>query len=136
MALKSWSDKLHSDKKMKIKHIDKRFADIPADSNMLIATPMIFDAYIRSIPKGETRTLKAIRHALALDYHAEYTCPVTTGIFVKIVAEAAYEDYLNGTPIDQITPFWRVIDKQSSIVKKLSFDYEFIAKQRLKEGIT
>jgi hypothetical protein len=42
---------------------------------------------------------------------------------------------MNGHDIEEITPFWRVIDEKSSIVKKLRFDPAFITEQRSKEGI-
>ena len=132
---KSWNEKLYSEKTHKVKHLDKRFVDIPADSQRLVATPVIFDNYIKQIPKGETKSIKEMRNDLAKTYFANYTCPVTTGMFVRIVAEAAYEKYLEGWDIEEITPFWRVIDENSSIAKKLSFDYSFIREQRIKEGI-
>ena len=133
--IKTWNDKLYSEKTHKVKHLDKKFVDIPADSDMLVATPEIFDNYIKRIPKGQSRSMKEMRADLAQAYIAQHTCPVTTGIFVRIVAEAAYEKYMNGHDIEEITPFWRVIDEKSSIVKKLSFDPAFITEQRMKEGI-
>ena len=136
LSMTPWNDKLHSEKTHKIKHLDYRFVDIPEDSDMLVATPKIFEDYISRIPRGESRTIKDMRNDLAKAYVANYTCPVTTGMFVRIVAEAAYEKYLAGSDVDEITPFWRVIDEKSSIVKKLSFDYSFIREQRLREGIT
>ncbi len=63
------------------------------------------------------------------------TCPITTGIFVRIAAEAAYEEFQEGTPIEKITPFWRVISETSPAEKKLTFGTEFLNKQRKKEGI-
>lgn len=135
MSMTPWNDKLHSEKTHKVKHLDNRFVDIPENSDMLVATPKIFETYISQIPNGQSKTIKEMRNDLAKAYDANYTCPVTTGIFVRIVAEAAYEKYLQGADIDDITPFWRVIDEKSSIVKKLSFDYSFIKEQRKREGI-
>ena len=64
--------------------------------NMLIATPKIIDDYIKQIPKGININIKTLRNDLALTYNADTTCPVTTGIFLRIVSEAAFEDFLNG----------------------------------------
>ncbi|MEL7145212.1 MAG: hypothetical protein AAFO69_02500 [Bacteroidota bacterium] len=132
---KSWKEKYHNGKSSLVKVIDKRFADIEAGEKMLIATPEVIDRYIRSIPAGHHTSLKIMRSDLAADQHADKTCPVTTGIFLRIVTEKAYEEWESGTPLQNITPFWRVIDRNAPIVKKLSFDYAFIAEQRNKEGL-
>lgn len=132
---KSWQEKLHIDKEAEVKKIDDDFADIPAGSTMLIATPLIVDKYIRSIPKGTSTTLQQMRKDLAAEYHAAYTCPVTSGIFLRIVAEAAYEEYQQGKPLAKITPFWRMIDSKSPAAKKLTFGYDFIKEQRTREKL-
>lgn len=44
---KTWQEKLHTGKKAEVKKNDYDFADIPAGSKMLIATPLIMDEYIR-----------------------------------------------------------------------------------------
>lgn len=129
---KSWAEKYNTRTKPEIKKIDKAFADIPDGATMLIATPQIIEDYIKSIPQGKTVDIKTIRKDLAIEYNAEYTCPVTTGIFLRIVAEANYEKLKNDK---NIAPFWRVIDGKSPIAKKLTFDTDFIFEQRNKENI-
>lgn len=69
------------------------------------------------------------------EFNAGYSCPITSGIFLRIVSELAYQQYQNGTPLKQITPFWRMIDKKGPLAKKLSFGYEFIEEMQKKEGI-
>ena len=135
MAKKTWTDKLNVKKESKIKNIDFDFADIPANSSMLIATPKIIDDYIKQIPKGKKVTTQTIRKDLALSNGADYTCPVTTGIFLRIVAEAAYEKYQSKNSLKDVTPFWRVIEPNSPLAKKLSFRQDFLIEQRKKEGV-
>jgi hypothetical protein len=132
---KSWQEKLHVDKKAEVKKNDVDFADIPAGSKMLIATPLIVEEYVRQIPKGHFTDVKQIRKDLAAEYKADYTCPVTTGIFLRIVAEAAYEAYEKGKPLSKITPFWRALSAKSPSAKKLSFGLKFLLDQQKKEGI-
>lgn len=132
---KTWQEKLHTGKKAEVKKNDYDFADIPAGSKMLIATPLIMDEYIRQIPKGRFTDIKQIRKDLAAEYKAQYTCPVTTGIFIRIVAEAAYEEYEKGKPLSKITPFWRALSAKSPSAKKLSFGLKFLLDQQKKEGI-
>lgn len=127
---KSWTQKLNEQKQPHVKRIDKAFADIPAESDMLIATPMMVDAYIRQIPSGKKVSLQTMRRDLAADNHAEYTCPVTSGIFLRIVAEAAFEQYQQTGAWEGITPFWRVVDPKSPLAKKLSFGVELL-KERI-----
>lgn len=132
---KTWADKLYCDKKPKTKRIEFDFADIPANSIMFIATPLLIDNYINQIPKGKKVTVKTMRQDLALENKADYTCPVTTGIFLKIVAEASYEKHQQTNSLKGITPFWRIIEPNSLLAKKLSFGQNFLTEQRVKENI-
>jgi hypothetical protein len=132
---KTWAEKLNIDRKPVIEKADKGFAGIRAGQMMLIPTPKIVDEYIRQIPKGRQANTESIRKDLAAEYHAEVTCPLTTGIFIRIAAEAAYEEYQQGKPLNKITPFWRVITEKSPAAKKLTFGTEFLIEQRKKEGL-
>jgi hypothetical protein len=134
MAIKkSWLDKLNENKEPKIKKIDIDFADIPAGSNMFIATPKLIDQYINEIGVGKRIDLKTLRKDLAIEHNADYTCPVTTGIFLRIVAEANYEKLQQGIHLQEITPFWRVIEPNSALAKKLTFGQDFLLEQIEKE---
>jgi hypothetical protein len=132
---KTWAEKMNPGRVPEIKVTEKAFADIPAGSRMLIATPGIVANYIRQIPKGKTADISQIRKDLAAGYDADYTCPVTTGIFLRIIAEAAYEEFKNGKSVSRITPFWRVISADAPTAKKLSFPVTFITEKRKSEGI-
>ncbi len=132
--LTPWQTKFNKELKHQVKILDKKFADMPTNSSMLIATPKIIDQYVRKIPTGKSKTLKQMRESLAKKYSAEYTCPVTSGIFLRIVAEAAFENYITGKQaLDKITPFWRIIDENSPLAKKLTFGEDFIHQMRKRE---
>ena len=131
--MKSWREKLNINKSFVVKKLDKNFSDMKVGQNMLIATPKIIDEYINQIPKGINVNIKTLRNDLALTYNADTTCPVTTGIFLRIVSEAAYEDFLNGKK--NITPFWRVVDHESKTASKLACGINFIKKRRGEENI-
>jgi hypothetical protein len=133
---KTWIEKVNdTEKNFQIKKLDKDFADMPAGAKMLIATPKIIDEYVRHIPKGKSGSLATMRKDLANEYGADYTCPVTSGIFLRIVSEAAHEQIENGTPLSKVAPFWRVVDEKSALNKKLSFGESFVKKLRKSEGI-
>ena len=131
--MKSWKEKLNIDRSFVVKRLDKNFSDMKVGENMLIATPKIIDEYIKQIPKGININIKTLRNDLALTYNADTTCPVTTGIFLRIVSEAAFEDFLNGEK--NITPFWRVVDHESKTATKLACGINFIKKRRSEENI-
>ena len=136
MAMKkTWLDKLNETKEPKIKRIDIDFADIPAGSNMFIATPKIIDKYIQEIGVGKRIDTKTLRKDLAIAHNADYTCPVTAGIFLRIVAEANYEKLQHGKNLEEITPFWRAIEPNSVLAKKLTFGQDFLLQQIEKERI-
>jgi len=133
---KTWVEKRNTGNSPVVKRLSVDFADIRSGESMLIATPAIVDAYIRHIPRGKQTTLQQMRKDLAAEYHADKTCPVTAGIFLRIVAEAAWEEYQQGNALRSIAPFWRIMDEKSTTAKKLSFGTEWLLEQRKKEGLS
>jgi hypothetical protein len=133
---KSWAEKLTIGRGPVVEKARKEFAGIKVGQMMLIPTPKIVDTYIKQIPEGCEASPDQIRKDLAAEYHAETTCPLTTGIFIRIAAEAAYEEYEQGKPLNKITPFWRVVSETSPTAKKLSFGTHLLKEQRKKEGIS
>ena len=78
--------------------------------------PVYRDALIRAVPEGSVITVSQIRKTLAQKYAADVTCPLVTGIFVRIAAEAAEEDASAGSA--RITPYWRVVKDDGSLNPK------------------
>lgn len=133
--MKSWQEKLNDSKPAQTKRLEKGMLGKPAGAVMHISTPLAIDRYLRTIPAGKAVSTSELRDALAKKNKADFTCPLTTGIFLRIVAEAAFENLNKGKTVDAITPFWRVIEPASQLAKKLSFDVAFITRQRQNEGI-
>ena len=106
-----------------------------AGQRALIASPRIVDDFIRDIPDGQHVDVKDMRDRLAAAHGADVMCPLTAGIFLRIVAEAAYESYAGGKKMDDLTPVWRVIDPKTPTVKKLTFDPDFLWNQRKREDL-
>ena len=131
----SWIDKRDSDLSYKIKTSTKSFADVEEGSKMLVATPLIIDSYIKKIPFGTVINLSTLRDDLAHEFQVDTTCPVAAAIFLKIVANASYEELSLGIDISEVAPFWRVVDPDSKLAKKLNCGIEFIINQRIKEGL-
>jgi hypothetical protein len=102
---------------------------------MYISTPQIIESYIKQLAKGKSVDAVTMRNDLAIENNAVFTCPLTTGIFLRIVAEAANEQLEQGVALKNITPFWRVIEPNSPLAKKLSFGQEFLIEMRKKEKI-
>lgn len=132
---KTWLEKYETAKEPILKVIDKKFADLPMGTRMLIASPKLIDSYLNEVPYGVSVDVKTMRKDLALELGAENSCPVTTSIFLRVVAEVAYEKYQQGEAISNITPFWRVITNKMPIAKKLSCGLHFINQQRTEEDI-
>jgi len=99
---------------------------------MLIPRPLDVDGLIRRIPRGKLATVEQIRGRLAADFHADFTCPLTAGIFIRIAAEAAEEDLSRGER--EITPYWRVIKADGSLNQKLPGGTEAQAARLREEG--
>lgn len=75
-----------------------------------------------------------MRNELARRNDAVATCPVTTAIYLKVVAEVALDDMAQGKPSDAVVPFWRVIEPGSKIAQRLSCDDRVIADLRAIEA--
>lgn len=75
-----------------------------------------------------------LRAALADEHGADATCPVSTAIFLRIVAEAALERIGEGAPVAEVTPFWRVVAPGSKLAAKLSCGNEFLRLRRQMEA--
>ena len=61
--------------------------------------------------------------------------PASTAIFLRIVAEAAWEALQSGAQLQQVTPFWRIVEPGSKLARKLSVDPAFLSERRDQEGI-
>ncbi len=132
---KSWSEKLNSSKPHEVKPVPRDMMGMKKGEMMLIPSPQIINNFIKSIPKGTSMDVKTLRKKLAKKHKAEVTCPITTGILLRIVAEAAYEAYEQGAKLSAVTPVWRVLDEDTPTMKKLSYDTAFILDQRAREGL-
>ena len=76
---------------------------------MLIPEPLKLDALVCTIRKSRLVTIPQLMDRVAQDAGADCACPMTTGIFLRIVAETAEEDRAAGKK--RITPYWRVLKK-------------------------
>jgi len=125
---KTWREKLEVEQ-------EPRVVDDPRGrGKMLIPTPLDVDALIHRVEKGMLITDKQIRERLARNFHADLTCPMTTGIFIRIVGETAEEDLRDGR--EQITPYWRVIKPDGSLIEKFPGGVEAQATRLREESHT
>src|SRR3979411_326422 len=103
---KSWREKMDNPNLPKVVEIPPRMQKRFGVGTMLVPSPHEVDAFIRTVRKGSITPVSQIRASLAGKHSAKVTCPLTTGIFVRIAAEAAEEDVKAGAA--KITPYWRV----------------------------
>lgn len=115
-----WYKRFGEARQPRVVTLPSNFAGVKAGATMLISSPAQIAAYMSAIPRGETRTPARMRSDLARLSRAEAMCPVTTSIFLKVIAEVAIRDMEAGKRIDEVAPFWRVIAPQSKIAAKLS----------------
>ncbi|MEF2246743.1 methylated DNA-protein cysteine methyltransferase [Paenibacillus sp. IITD108] len=114
MAKKSFNEKLHDSKNMPeiIEVADMKAIARYGGTKMLIAPPLAYDEIMRRVPEGQVLTSVDIRDYLARKHEADYTCPLTAGIFMNIAAKASEE---RGT--DE-TPYWRSLKKDGELSEK------------------
>lgn len=99
-------------------------------SKMLLAPPLYYDKLIKKVPKGKLVTISIIRDTLAKENGADFTCPLTAGIFINIVAHASYQRNKN------ITPYWRVLKSNGELNNKYPKGIELQKKLLEEEGYT
>ena len=102
----SWREKLEKPQEPKLVKVPPKMSRF-GKGMMLIPTPLLVNGVLKRVPKGKLITVGSIREKLARDYKANVTCPLTTGIFLRIVAEAAEEDRAQGAK--RVSPYWRVV---------------------------
>ena len=103
------------------------FAGVKAGNTMLISSPGEIANYLSRISPGETRTMDRLRNELARKAGANAMCPVTTAIYLRVVAEVALTDLAEGKRLDEVVPFWRVVTPDSKVAKKLSCGPDHVA---------
>lgn len=128
---KSWEEIFFSKKNYEIKTIQKNFCGHVSGSKMLIPTPLMIQEYINHIELDNISDVETMRKNLAIKYGADFTCPLSTGIFLRIVAEFNYEN--KKLKDFQICPFWRIINPNSKLSNNLTFDKKFLIRRRFNE---
>ena len=132
--MKSWRDRLEQSREPEVKRLSSPFAGLVPGTQMLVSSPREVNEWIRAIPYGKTHTVEHLKQNLVRRHGAEAACPASIMIFLRVVAEAAWEELEDGAEVDQVTPFWRVIEPDSKIARKLSCGAQFIREQRDREA--
>jgi len=126
MPRKSWREKYETLREPKI--VD----DPRGRGKMLIPTPRQIDALIRRVPKGKLVTIEQLREKLARNFGVNLTCPLVTGIHLKIISELAEEERRKGKK--RVSPYWRVIKSGGRLYEKFPGGEKRQAKLLRSEG--
>ena len=81
-------------------------------SRMYFAPPIDYDKVMRLAPFGKLLTVGAIRDYFARQSGADFTEPITAGVFVSIVAWASFQRE------DDKTPYWRTLKAKGELNPK------------------
>lgn len=111
---KDFNTMLNNSKDMpKVKEItDEKAIKIYGGTKMLLAPPIEYDALMKQVPKGKLLMVSQMRTFLATRHNADFTCPLTAGIFVNIAAWASYQRTTD------ITPYWRILKTDGELNDK------------------
>ena len=109
--------KLHDKKDFpKIKIIPRKLSKSWGKGRFVLPSPLEVNTLMKRVPKGKPITINEIRKKLAKKYKTTTACPIVTGIFAWISANAAEEDIKDGRK--KVTPYWRTIKSDAKINKK------------------
>lgn len=115
--VKSWVEKLHDSKDLpKTVKLNPKGAMHWHGETMIIPSPLEVDKIMKTVPKGELITIDGIRKKLAKKYKTDIACPLTTGIFAWISANAAEEEASLGKT--KTTPYWRTLKTKGELNSK------------------
>jgi alkylated DNA nucleotide flippase Atl1 len=130
---KSWVEKLADNKGLpRVEKITEKMSKRWGTGTVVIPAPMEVNEMMRRVPEGELVTINEIRAALAKEHKATIGCPLTTGIFAWIAANAAEEQRQEGKK--DITPYWRTLKTGGVINPKYPGGAEGQKKLLEKEG--
>ncbi len=79
---------------------------------MYLAPPIDYDRVMRLVPCGKLLTVGAIREYFAAVSGADFTEPITAGIFVSIAAWASWQRK------EDKTPYWRTLKADGELNAK------------------
>lgn len=79
---------------------------------MYFAPPVDYDNVMKQIPYGKVITVSKIREYFAAQNGADFTDPITAGIFVSVAAWASCQR------TDNKTPYWRTLKANGELNKK------------------
>ncbi|MBD5552561.1 MAG: methylated DNA-protein cysteine methyltransferase [Lachnospiraceae bacterium] len=97
---------------------------------MYFAPPVDYDKVMRLVPFGKLLTVGAIREHFAKQSGADFTEPITAGIFVSIAAWASYQRESDKTP------YWRTLKANGELNSKYPGGMEAQKEMLEKEGHT
>ena len=91
---------------------DQKSIEKYGGDRMYFAPPMDYDAAMRRVPYGKLTTVGEIRAFFAAQSGADFTEPITAGIFVSIAAWASYQRK------EDETPWWRTLKANGELNPK------------------
>ncbi len=109
---------------------DEKSIEKYGGSRMYFAPPIDYDKVMRRVPKGKLITVGAIREYFAKQNGADFTDPITAGIFCSIAAWASFQR------TDDITPYWRTLKANGELNPKYPGGVEEQKKLLEAEGFT
>ncbi len=130
---KSWCEKLQDSKGLpKVEKITGKMSKRWGTGTVAIPAPVEVDEIMRKVPEGKLITINEIRTALAKKHSATIGCPITTGIFAWVAANATEERKQKGET--DLTPYWRTLKTGGVINEKYPGGVEEQKKLLAKEG--
>lgn len=91
---------------------DKAAIEKYGGEKMYFAPPAAYDEIMKTVPCGKVITVGAVRDYLAKKNNADFTDPITAGIFVSIAAWASSQR------TGDETPYWRTLKANGELNAK------------------
>lgn len=91
---------------------DQKSIEKYGGNKMYFAPPIDYDTIMKQIPYGKVITIGNIREYFATENGADFTEPITAGIFISIAAWASHQR------TEDPTPYWRTLKANGELNPK------------------
>lgn len=122
----AWRAKLRPDAQPRV------VPDVRQGGRMLVATPLLVAEEVCAIPRGRVVAVSELRARLAQRFNADHTCPLSTGIFLAILAGVVADELRRGRAPSW--PIWRVVGDDGRLPVKWPLEARYRAVRLREEG--
>lgn len=104
------------------------------NQKVLVGNPRAIWGELSRLEWGDRISEEELYQTLAAQLGADRIDQESLAKYLRIVCETSLEDFSNGAQLFEVAPFWRAVDAESDLSKRLSCGQEWIVERQSKES--